>query len=148
MASRLKFTPSAFETNGKLRDARTFDSITFKPFCVTSNCRLKGPAIRSARARVRPISLTCRTRCCSRSSAGNTRVASPEWTPAFSTCSDTAHTTRSPSLATASSSISCASTSNFEITTGWSGESRVARSTYSWSVSADHTTRIAAPDST
>ena len=51
---------------------------------------------------------------------GVTRVASPEWTPAFSTCSDTAMQTTSPPAATASTSISLASMMNLEITTGWS----------------------------
>lgn len=41
-----------------------------------------------------------------RSCGGVTSVASPEWTPAFSTCSLTAMHTSSPSAATASTSIS------------------------------------------
>ncbi len=48
-------------------------------------------------------------------------VASPEWTPAFSTCSMMAEATTSPRSATASSSISLAFMMNLEMTTGYSG---------------------------
>ena len=53
-------------------------------------------------------------------------VASPEWTPAFSTCSMMAEATTSPRSATASSSISLAFRMNLEMTTGYSGETREA----------------------
>jgi hypothetical protein len=79
---------------------------------------------------------------------GSTSVASPECTPAFSTCSDTAETITSPSEATASNSSSRAFSRNFDTTTGCFGETRVARlRKLSSSVSFD-ATPIAAPDST
>lgn len=71
------------------------------------SCMLKGPDILSASATkkqtflifIRVSWLICR--------GGQTSVASPEWTPANSTCSETAKLSTSPSQATASTSISC-----------------------------------------
>ena len=57
---------------------------------------------------------------------GRTMVASPEWTPAFSTCSTMAEATIRPRSATASSSISLAFRMNLLMTTGYSGETREA----------------------
>ena len=54
--------------------------------------------------------------------AGNTIVASPLCTPAFSICSLIREIMTSPSLAIPSHSISFASRINFEITTGKSVE--------------------------
>ena len=53
-----------------------------------------------------------------KSCAGNTNVESPLWTPAFSICSLIARITTFPLSATASTSISFASSINLLITTG------------------------------
>ena len=70
--------------------------------------RLKGPVTARARPMAQQMALILASVSSFRSWGGVTSVASPECTPAFSTCSDTAMHTTSPSLATASTSISCA----------------------------------------
>ena len=50
MASAAKFPPVAFETKGKLREARRLHSITLTMFSLARNCMLKGPVIDSSRA--------------------------------------------------------------------------------------------------
>src|SRR5215831_8963264 len=42
VASRMRFTPSAFEMNGKPRDARRLHSMTFSPSSLTSIWTLNG----------------------------------------------------------------------------------------------------------
>ena len=81
-------------------------SLKLKHFTLAMSCILNGPEIFNASAirietclsLARVSSLICL--------GGQTRVASPECTPANSTCSDTAMLSTSPSAATASISIS------------------------------------------
>ena len=75
-------------------------------------------------------------------------VASPECTPAFSTCSEMVVETISPSCATASTSISRPPSMNLETTTGWSPDTSPARVRKPVSSSGEYATFIAAPEST
>ena len=75
-------------------------------------------------------------------------MASPEWTPASSTCSLMAQSTISPSSATASISSSRAWVSNLEITTGCSGETALAQARMRESSFFSRATLMAAPEST
>lgn len=79
--------------------------------CLTlaMSCRLNGPVTCSSCPMACTIILMVSIVFWLRSCGGVTRVASPEWTPAFSTCSDTAMAITTPSQATASTSISCRS---------------------------------------
>ena len=76
------------------------------------------------------------------------RVASPECTPAASTCSDTAAATTTPPLATPSNSISSAPSINLVITTGCSGDTSTALARIISSAASTYATFMAAPDST
>ena len=75
-------------------------------------------------------------------------VASPEWTPANSTCSDMAYTIISPFCATASISISLARSINELTTTGCFCDTSTASLRNSVSSSLLEHTFIAAPEST
>ena len=75
-------------------------------------------------------------------------VASPEWTPANSTCSEIAYAISSPEPATASISISLAFSINSETTTGYCLDTLAAISRKCPSSSLFDTTFIAAPDKT
>ena len=90
VASSMKLVFSVFETNGKVRDARTFASITLTSFCFARNCMLNGPEMQSSFATWRAIRFTLRTVSTKSFCAGRMSVASPECTPAFSTCSEIA----------------------------------------------------------
>lgn len=70
------------------------------------SCILKGPVTIKACPMSKQILRIFLSVSSFRSCGGRTMVASPECTPAFSTCSETAMTTTSPSQATASTSIS------------------------------------------
>lgn len=71
------------------------------------SCMLKGPFTSRARAIAATMEVILARVSELRSCGGVTSVASPECTPAFSTCSLTAMQTSAPSAATASTSISC-----------------------------------------
>ena len=71
------------------------------------SCRLNGPVTSRAWPMAQQMTRILARVSSFRSWGGVTSVASPEWTPAFSTCSDTAIQMTSPSAATASTSISC-----------------------------------------
>ena len=75
-------------------------------------------------------------------------VASPEWTPANSTCSEIAYAMISPSRATASISTSLVLVMNLEITTGCSLDTLAANCRNLCNCSSLEQTFIAAPDST
>ena len=77
-----------------------------------------------------------------------TTVASPEWTPAFSTCSVIAWKRISPRWATASISTSFASSMNLVMTTGCSPQIEAASPRAVARLSRSQATRIAAPEST
>jgi hypothetical protein len=55
VASRTKFLPVTFDTNGKLRDARRLHSMTFTALFFARNWTLKGPVILSAFASSRAM---------------------------------------------------------------------------------------------
>mmetsp|Transcript_68195 Transcript_68195/g.162794 ORF Transcript_68195/g.162794 Transcript_68195/m.162794 type:complete len:236 (+) Transcript_68195:2966-3673(+) len=138
----------ALETNGNDREARTLHSITLSSSFFAISCMLKGPEMKSAWATAVMMSRTPSRVASVRSWAGETMVASPECTPAFSTCSEITHATTLPSFATASTSISLAFSMNLEMTTGCSllmltaGPRKFSRSSSLWH------TFIAAPEST
>ena len=89
------------------------------------SCMLKGPDTSRARPIAQQMSLIFCSVSSLRSWGGVTSEASPECTPAFSTCSDTAIHSTSPSDATASTSISYRGTrwssDTWESDIGWSG---------------------------
>ena len=148
VAVSMKLTLHTFETKGKLRDARKLHSITCTSPLAAMYWMLKGPVISSAFAILLEIDFICRivskyVRC-----GGSTSVASPEWTPAFSTCSDMADTRISPRFATPSNSISFAFSTNLLMTTGYSREISSARSKNLHNSSSVEATAIAAPLST
>ena len=120
VAVSMKFVLSTLLTNGKEREALRLHSMTLTSRPLARNCMLNGPEMFSSLAMARLIFFICLTVakliCC----AGNTMVASPECTPAYSTCSEMAYSTTSPFCATASNSISLVSVMNCEITTGYS----------------------------
>lgn len=76
-------------------------------FTFAMSCILKGPLTSRALPMEQQITFIFANVSSFKSCGGVTRVASPEWTPAFSTCSQTAIQITSPSEATASTSISC-----------------------------------------
>eukprot|EP00732_Lithocolla_globosa_P000992 Lithocolla_globosa_v1_NODE_410_length_4127_cov_7.757859.p3 type:complete len:104 gc:universal NODE_410_length_4127_cov_7.757859:1156-845(-) len=90
------------------------------------NWMLNGPVTLSASAIMLPAASIFPTVCGARSWGGSTSVASPECTPAFSTCSEITCRTTLPWTATASYSISFASWMYLDTTTGWSGETAAA----------------------
>ena len=89
-------------------DARRLHSMTLISLSLAMNCMLKGPDTCSCLAILRAAASILRTVTWSRSCAGRMSVASPECTPAFSTCSEMASAMISPSCATASRSTSFA----------------------------------------
>ena len=153
VATSMKLTPSTLLTKGKERLARRLHSITLRStvpsgFTLRMICMLYGPLISNARASFWAISLS-RARSSSPSEkGGSTSVASPECTPAFSTCSETAWRSISPLYETASMSISCASGMNLVSTTGYSVFTSAAMVRLCSSVDSSQITFIAAPEST
>ncbi len=148
VARVIKFTSKALLTKGKVRLARRLHSITFTTLSVANNWILKGPEIRSADAICEAMRFTARTVCTYSFCAGSTRVASPECTPAFSTCSEMAKFNTVPFCATASNSISLALRMYLEITTGLSGLTSLAALRQLSSSCGVLATDMAAPDST
>ena len=120
VAVSMKLRLSTLLTKGKERLARKLHSITFTMLPLARNWILKGPEILSSLAMAREIFLIRRAVAKEICWAGNTIVASPECTPAYSTCSLMAYSTISPFCATASNSISLVSCINWLITTGYS----------------------------
>ncbi|KAH3688091.1 hypothetical protein WICPIJ_000933 [Wickerhamomyces pijperi] len=111
-------------------------------------CMLNGPVMFQASATLSVISLIRAITCGVRFCGGRTKVASPEWIPAFSTCSETACTMTLPWLATASTSISWAPSMNLEMTTGWSGDTLAALPSLNSNSSSLLITDMAAPERT
>ena len=125
VAASMKLLPRTFETNGKERDARKLHSMTLSSSSSRGPeagflmiCMLNGPEISKAFATFSAMTLRRLISVSASEKGGKTRVASPEWTPAFSTCSETACTRSLPLYATASTSISCALSMNLVMTTG------------------------------
>lgn len=119
-ASRCYAAPDKRQRNAALRSIthgyKRRTSISLKQYLherklqtltLAMSCRLKGPVTCSSWPMAWTISLICSVVFWLMSWGGVTSVASPEWTPAFSTCSDTAIAITTPSHATASTSISC-----------------------------------------
>ncbi len=116
-ASR-RFIPFIFETNGIDLEARTLHSMTITSPPFTMYCTLNGPRISSARA-IRFVYSSIFPCTSSLSpSAGMRIVASPECTPAFSTCSMIAPMSTSLPSLTASTSASFAFWMNLLMTRG------------------------------
>ena len=116
-------TPVALATNGTVRLARGFASITYTVEPTTANCTLISPRTsrRSAIARVY-ASMTSTTHG-TRVGGGIAHAESPECTPASSTCSITPPMYTSPAWSrTASTSTSMASDRKRSISTGRSAE--------------------------
>ena len=101
--------------------------MTITSFSRATNWMLNTPVIRSSFAIWRPILRTRRAVSAKIRWGGTTIVASPEWTPAFSTCSDIVIATTSPATAMPSSSISFASSMNRLMTTEPRAKDSVAR---------------------
>ena len=110
--------------------------------------KLNGPEMFRALATRAPMSRARYCRYGDSVCGGNTNVASPEWTPACSTCSDTACARTTPLRATPSNSISWALVMNLVMTTGCSGDTAVACCKYCSSDSSSVATFMAAPLST
>eukprot|EP00967_Tisochrysis_lutea_P103562 scaffold156435_cov24-Tisochrysis_lutea.AAC.1 len=102
VAVSMKFTPITLDENGHEREARRLHSITLTSPSLAMSCMLKGPVIFSAAASFSVISSTFLMSASSSVWGGSMSDASPECTPAFSTCSEIALSSTLPSLATAS----------------------------------------------
>mmetsp|Transcript_19784 Transcript_19784/g.67951 ORF Transcript_19784/g.67951 Transcript_19784/m.67951 type:complete len:338 (-) Transcript_19784:3320-4333(-) len=170
VATSAKSTPCAFDTKGTERDARRLHSMTRTSFMdsnepssssspmafgsaaasrpPTRNWTLNGPEICSASAMAAAASRAVRSWNAFKVCGGNTSVASPEWTPASSTCSCVAQQMILPFWATPSISSSRAPRTNLEMTTGWSAETSLALSSICCSCTASRATAMAAPEST
>ena len=103
-------TPIALDTNGTVREARGFASITYSssPSPWTANWMLISPITPSASAMARVASSTCRSISGPSDIAGITQAESPEWMPASSTCCMIAPISTSSPSQSASTSISIA----------------------------------------
>ena len=126
VASSIKSILSTLDTNGKLLEALRLHSITFISFSLARNWILKGPLMRRAPAIFLAIFLIRLAVSTYSFCGGNCMVASPECTPAYSTCSEIAYARTSPSSATASNSISLHLCMNWLITTGCSFDTSAA----------------------
>ena len=87
VARWMKLDFNTLDTKGKLRDALRLHSITLMSLSRARNCMLNGPLILSLDAISREIFLIRLTVSTYSFCGGNSMVASPEWTPANSTCS-------------------------------------------------------------
>ena len=102
-------TPIAFDTNGTVRDARGFASITYSSSSpATANWMLIRPITPSALAIAAVASSTWRSISGPSDIAGITQAESPECTPASSTCCMIAPISTSSPSQSASTSISIA----------------------------------------
>ena len=148
VAISIKLYPVTLETKGKLREARTFTSITMSLLSFARNWILKGPVILSARTIRFVMSRARRTVSKYVRWGGKTTVASPECVPAFSTCSVMAYKANSPLIATPSISISRAFSINFDKTSGCSAEIAIARSRNFFKKISSGAIAMADPDKT
>src|SRR3989338_5990550 len=123
VANSMKLIPRTLETNGKLLDALKLPSITrtsgiTRPPSLTKNWILNGPFSFKDLEILTVASFICSTESGDNENEGSTIVASPEWTPACSTCSEMAQAIILPFWETASKSTSFAPLMNLEITAG------------------------------
>ena len=86
----LKSISKVLETNGNERDALKLHSITLISLSFDKNCILNGPVILRYLHIFFEIFLIFFVVSIYNFWAGKINVASPEWTPAFSTCSEIA----------------------------------------------------------
>mmetsp|Transcript_2994 Transcript_2994/g.6274 ORF Transcript_2994/g.6274 Transcript_2994/m.6274 type:complete len:208 (-) Transcript_2994:1868-2491(-) len=126
VAVSMKLTPVTLEEKGHEREARRLHSMTLMAPSLAMSCMLKGPVIWSASASLCVIFSTPATVSAESVCGGSMSVASPECTPAFSTCSEIALMRTLPLCATASTSISRPFSMNLETTTGLSLETSAA----------------------
>ena len=103
-------TPIALDTNGTVREARGFASITYRssPVPWIANCMLISPTTPSPSAIALVASSTCPIISGPSDIAGITQAESPECTPASSTCCMIAPISTSSPSQSASTSISIA----------------------------------------
>mmetsp|Transcript_57718 Transcript_57718/g.132522 ORF Transcript_57718/g.132522 Transcript_57718/m.132522 type:complete len:224 (-) Transcript_57718:3598-4269(-) len=122
----IKLTPVTLDEKGHDREARRLHSMTLIAPSLAISCMLKGPVICSASASLCVVASTSAISSAESVCGGSINVASPECTPAFSTCSEMALTSTLPFCATASTSISRPSSMNLETTTGCSLDTEAA----------------------
>ena len=96
LATIAKGTPVALATNGTVRLARGFASMTYTLLSATANCTLMSPRTSSAAAILCTYSLMVDKACVDSVWAGSAHAESPEWMPASSTCSITPPMSTSP----------------------------------------------------
>ena len=128
--------PTAFETNGTVREARGFTSIIHISPSFTASCMFMSPQTCSLSAKVRAMRSTSATVPSESDTGGVTAAASPEWQPAASMCSRIAPTTVSSPSDTQSTSSSIACVRNLSIRMGFPSDILTASSTYSLSLSS------------
>ena len=144
----MRFNLRTLLTNGNEREARRLHSMTNMSLSRAIYWILNGPLMWSAWAICRLILLILLTVSTYNFWGGNWIVASPEWTPAYSICSEMAYASISPLRATASISISLACSINLLTTTGWSSLTLAANCKNLSSSSMLEQTFMAAPDNT
>ena len=116
-------TPVALATNGTVRLARGFASMTYTVEPATANCTLSRPITLRALAITRVYDSTASITHGSSVGGGIAQAESPECTPASSTCSMTPPMSTSPLASRiASTSISVASSRKRSISTGRSAD--------------------------
>ncbi len=119
--------PVAFDRYGTVRDARGFTSSTYTMSSFTANCVFIRPMTLSARAMRRVYSRIVAMCASLNWNGGTTHELSPEWMPACSMCSMMPPMSTAPDAsASASTSISVASSRNLSIRIGCSGEACTA----------------------
>merc|ERR1719354_30176 len=121
-----KSCPRVLDTKGNDLETLRLHSMTLSSLSLAISCMFMGPETIKALAIALVIWRIFVKVSALISLGGVTSVASPECTPAFSTCSQTAIQTISPLQATASTSISFALLINLEMTTGCSLETSLA----------------------
>src|SRR3989441_13047724 len=125
-ARSIRFVPIVLDTNGMLREALRLHSITMACPFLTRNWMLNGPRILRLLAILLEYDRSFLLTVAVIERVGIVIVASPEWTPAFSTCSITAPMKTLEPSQTPSTSTSLAPVRNFEMTTGFFRETRAA----------------------
>ena len=124
LATLTSGTPVALATNGTVRLARGFASITYTSPSRTAYWTLIRPRTSSASAMARVWASIVAIVSAASEYGGSAQAESPEWTPASSTCSMTPPMIASPVWSRmASTSTSVASSRNRSTSTGRSADS-------------------------
>ena len=126
--------PTAFETNGTVREARGFTSIIQISPSFTASWMFISPQTCRRSANVRAMDSTSAIVLSGSETGGVTAAASPEWHPAASMCSRIAPTTVVSPSETQSTSSSMAWVRNLSMRMGLPSEILTASSTYSRSL--------------